>query len=147
MIKALILTLFLGACAHAPQPLEQTEGAPPESADAAVERAAEPVERTEERPPAPEPSKTTLRAGRRDPMLRANYVRTVLGAPTLKRREAPSEVWVYARDECVLFIYMDERLSTEDGGALVRHMEIGTPTFQAKQKDPVPCLKSAAMLR
>lgn len=145
MIKALILTLFLGACVHAPQPPEQTEPAPAESADAAVGQAEEPVERAEETP-APEPPKT-VRAGRRDPMLRANYVQTVLGAPTLKRRESPSEVWVYAQDECVLFIYLDERRSTEDGGALVRHMEIGTPTFQAKQKNPVPCLKSAAMLR
>ena len=136
MIKAFILKLFLGACVHAaPRSL------PP---DRAEQKQADVV--AAEIVPAPEPPKP-VRTGRQDPMLRANYVQTVLGKPTLKRREAPSEVWVYAQEECVLFIYLDERQATEDGGALVRHMEIGTPTFQAKRKDPVPCLKSAAMLR
>lgn len=87
---------------------------------------------------------TDTGAGRKDPLLKADYVLRVLGEPTVKRRETPSEVWVYAQSGCVLFIYMNEQ---DDGPSLVRHMEIGTPTFRATQKDSLSCLKTAAKLR
>lgn len=89
-------------------------------------------------------SRTAVKAGRKDPLLKADYVLRILGEPTVKRRETPSEVWVYAQSGCVLFIYMNEQ---DDGSALVRHMEIGTPTFRATRKDSLSCLKTAAKLR
>lgn len=85
-----------------------------------------------------------IRSGRKDPLLKADYVLAKLGKPSVKRYEAPSEVWVYPQDGCVLLIYMTEQ---KDGSMLVRHMEIGTPTFTAKEKDSVPCLNAAAKLR
>lgn len=90
---------------------------------------------------------SVIRSGRKDPLLKAGYVREVLGEPTLKRRDPPSEVWVYAQSGCVLFIYMDETDAPDLNEALVRHMEIGTPTFQATQKNSLPCLEKAAQLR
>ena len=89
-------------------------------------------------------SQTAVGSGRKDPLLKADYVLRVLGEPTVKRRETPSEVWVYAQSGCVLFIYMNEQ---DDGPSLVRHMEIGTPTFRATRKDSLSCLKTAAKLR
>lgn len=92
----------------------------------------------------PETVRTEVKTGRKDPLLKADYVLRVLGEPTVKRRETPSEVWVYAQSGCVLFIYMNEQ---DDGSSLVRHMEIGTPTFKATQKDSLSCLRTAAKLR
>ncbi len=90
---------------------------------------------------------SVIRSGRKDPLLKAGYVRDVLGEPALKRRDPPSEVWVYAQSGCVLFIYMDETDAADQSEALVRHMEIGTPTFRATQKNSLPCLEKAAQLR
>lgn len=87
---------------------------------------------------------SVVRSGRKDPLLKADYVLQILGEPTVKRREEPSEVWVYAQASCVLFIFMQDQT---EGAALVRHMEIGTPTFSATQKDSLPCLRMAAKLR
>lgn len=87
---------------------------------------------------------SVIRSGRRDPLLKADYVLSVLGEPSVKRYENPSEVWVYPQEGCVLFVYMNDQ---KDGSKLVRHMEIGTPTFKAKQKDSLPCLETAAGLR
>ena len=89
-------------------------------------------------------SDSAKRSGRKDPLLKSDYVLRILGQPTLRRREPPSEVWVYTQTGCVLFIYMND---LDDGSALVRHMEIGTPSFHAKQKDSLSCLKTAAKLR
>ncbi|MBR4127242.1 MAG: hypothetical protein IKR09_06695 [Alphaproteobacteria bacterium] len=85
-----------------------------------------------------------VRSGRKDPLLKAGYVLEVLGKPAVRRYEKPSEVWVYPQEKCVLFVYMADQA---DGSKLVRHMEIGTPTFKAKEKDSVPCLKEAVKLR
>ncbi|MBR1777195.1 MAG: hypothetical protein IJ752_01235 [Alphaproteobacteria bacterium] len=85
-----------------------------------------------------------IRSGRKDPLLKSDYVLSVLGEPSVKRYEKPSEVWVYAQTGCVLFIYMNDQ---EDGSKLVRHMEIGTPTFKARHKNSLPCLRTAAKLR
>lgn len=85
-----------------------------------------------------------IRSGRKDPLLKADYVLRVLGKPEVKRYEKPSEVWGYPQTGCVLFVYMTEQ---DDGSKLVRHMEIGTPTFKSKTKDSMPCLKMAAKLR
>jgi hypothetical protein len=98
---------------------------------------------TEKRSPAAKPE-VVIRSGRKDPLLKADYVLEILGEPAVKRYEASSEVLVYPQDGCVLFIYM---AGLEDGSKLVRHMEIGTPTFKAKEKDAVPCLKEAVKLR
>ena len=87
---------------------------------------------------------SVVRSGRKDPLLKADYVLQILGEPTVKRREEPSEVWVYTQAGCVLFIFMQDQ---KEGAALVRHMEIGTPTFSATQKDSLPCLRMAAKLR
>lgn len=85
-----------------------------------------------------------VRSGRKDPLLKADYVLEILGAPTVRRYEKPSEVWTYSQESCVLFVYMADQA---DGSKLVRHMEIGTPTFKAKEKNSVPCLREAAKLR
>ena len=77
---------------------------------------------------------------RENPILKADYVESVLGAPTVKRMESPSQVWVYAQNSCVLFVYMNQDNE-------VKHMEIGTPTFRATQKNSLPCLEKAAQLR
>lgn len=95
------------------------------------------------RPPAAKPE-TVLRSGRKDPLLKADYVLEILGEPEVRRYEKPSEVWGYPQEGCVLFVYMADQ---KDGTKLVRHMEIGTPTFKAKEKNSVPCLKEAAKLR
>lgn len=93
--------------------------------------------------PAPKPE-VVIRSGRRDPLLKADYVLEILGRPAVRRYEKPSEVWAYPQEGCVLFVYMADQ---EDGTKLVRHMEIGTPTFKAKEKDSLPCLKEASKLR
>ena len=95
------------------------------------------------RPAAAKPEVVVL-SGRKDPLLKADYVLEVLGEPAVKRNEKPSEVWTYPQEGCVLFVYMADQA---DGSKLVRYMEIGTPTFKAKEKDSVPCLKKAAKLR
>ena len=92
---------------------------------------------------APAP-KAVIRSGRKDPLLKSEYVFKKLGKPEVKRYEAPSEVWVYPQKGCVLLIYMTKQ---PDESLLVRHMEIGTPTFNSKEKDSVPCLRAAAKLR
>lgn len=114
---------FLAGCSHSP--VEET------------------VENREVKPSVVAP-RAVIRSGRKDPLLRADYVLKVLGVPDVRRREDPSEVWVYTEKECVLFVYLADR---DEGPALVRHMEIGTPTFQAKEKDSLPCLRAAARLR
>lgn len=81
---------------------------------------------------------------RKDPILRADYVRDVLGEPTVKRRENPTEVWVYAQSSCVLFIYMNKQSEEEK---LVKHMEIGYPSFNATEKNSTDCLRQAAKLK
>lgn len=81
---------------------------------------------------------------RKDPVLKADHVLTVLGEPTVIRREKPSQVWVYSQAECVLFIYMDEQ---SENAVQVKHMEIGTPSFGAADKNAVACLRTAAKLR
>lgn len=101
------------------------------------------VGKTEKRPSVAKPE-VVIRSGRKDPLLKADYVFEILGKPTVKRYEKPSEVWVYPQEGCVLFVYMTEQ---SDETMLVRHMEIGTPTFKAKEKDSLPCLKEAAKLR
>lgn len=85
-----------------------------------------------------------IRSGRKDPLLKAGYILEILGKPAVKRYEKPSEVWGYPHEGCVLFVYMTDQ---EDGSKLVRHMEIGTPTFKAREKDALPCLNEAAKLR
>lgn len=85
-----------------------------------------------------------IRSGRKDPLLKAAYVLEILGKPDVRRYEKPSEVWGYSQEECVLFVYMTEQT---DGSLLVKHMEIGTPTFKAKEKNSLPCLIDAAKLR
>lgn len=97
----------------------------------------------EEHVPAAKPE-VVIRSGRKDPLLKADYVLEILGRPAVRRYEKPSEIWVYPKEECVLFVYMADQ---EDGSKLVRHMEIGTPTFKAREKDSLPCLKEAARLR
>ncbi len=114
---------FLAGCSHSP-----VEGA---------------VEKKAVKPPVTVPQ-AVIRSGRKDPLLKADYVLQVLGQPDVKRREVPSEVWAYTEKDCVLFIYLADQ---DEGAALVRHMEIGTSTFQAKEKDSLPCLRAAARLR
>ncbi|MBO4644170.1 MAG: hypothetical protein J5716_06155 [Alphaproteobacteria bacterium] len=103
----------------------------------------EPAAGAVEHIPAPKPE-VVIRSGRKDPLLKADYVLEILGRPAVRRYEKPSEVWVYPQEGCVLFVYMADQ---EDGSKLVRHMEIGTPTFKTKEKDSVPCLKEAVKLR
>ena len=109
------------------------------SENISTESASSPVEHI----PAPKPE-VVIRSGRKDPLLKADYVFEILGKPAIRRYEKPSEVWVYPQEGCVLFVYMADQ---EDGSKLVRHMEIGTPTFKSKEKDSVPCLKEAVKLR
>ena len=113
-------------------------------AGCASEKAVAPTAKeAEKHVPAAKPE-VVIRSGRKDPLLKADYVFEILGKPGVKRYEKPSEVWVYPQEECVLFVYMTEQ---SDATMLVRHMEIGTPTFKAKEKNSVPCLKEAAKLR
>ena len=95
------------------------------------------------RPSAAKPE-VVIRSGRKDPLLKADFVLEVLGEPSVKRYEKPSEVWTYSQESCVLFVYMVDQA---DGSKLVRYMEIGTPTFKAKEKNSVPCLREASKLR
>ena len=97
----------------------------------------------ENRQPAAKPE-NVIRSGRKDPLLKAGYVLEVLGKPDVKRYEKPSEVWTYSKQGCVLFVYMVDQA---DGSKLVRHMEIGTPNFKAKEKNSLPCLREASKLR
>lgn len=127
MKKAFLIVVFcfLSACAGVPKDLPV-------------------VAKDENVSSSPVRPESVVRSGRKDPLLKADYVLQVLGKPTVRRREDPSEVWVYAQTGCVLFIFMNDQA---DGSALVRHMEIGTPTFNATQKDSLPCLRTAAKLR
>lgn len=77
-------------------------------------------------------------------ILNADHILNVLGEPTVKRRESPAEVWVYSQESCVLFIYMNDKI---ENPARVKHMEIGTPSFNAEEKKSLPCLKMASRLR
>lgn len=77
---------------------------------------------------------------RANPILKADYVEAVLGAPTVKRMESPSQVWVYAQNSCVLFVYMNQDNE-------VKHMEIGTPNYASAEKSSMDCLQTAAKLR
>lgn len=77
---------------------------------------------------------------RENPILKADYVESVLGAPTVKRMESPSQVWVYAQNSCVLFVYMNQDNE-------VKHMEIGTPNYESTEKSSMDCLQTAAKLR
>ena len=77
---------------------------------------------------------------RENPILKADYVESVLGAPTVKRMESPSQVWVYAQNSCVLFVYMNQDNE-------VKHMEIGTPNYGSTEKSSMDCLQTAAKLR
>lgn len=77
---------------------------------------------------------------RENPILKADYVESVLGAPTVKRMESPSQVWVYAQNSCVLFVYMNQNNE-------VKHMEIGTPNYGSTEKSSTDCLQTAAKLR
>lgn len=113
------------------------------TAGCAVENGSVPNDESKRNMSAAKPE-VVIRSGRKDPLLKADYVLKILGQPAVRRYEKPSEVWVYPQEGCVLFVYMTDQ---EDGTKLVRHMEIGTPTFKAKEKDSVPCLKKAAKLR
>ena len=75
----------------------------------------------------------------RPPVLKADYVAEVLGEPALKRRETPSEMWVYAAKTCVLFVYFNA-----DGE--VKHMDIGEPSNKAPHQGR-ECLIMAGKLR
>lgn len=77
---------------------------------------------------------------RENPILKADYVEAMLGAPTVKRMESPSQVWVYAQNSCVLFVYMNQDNE-------VKHMEIGTPNYGSTEKSSMDCLQTAAKLR
>ena len=134
LLLSFILCSVLTGCATAPDDLT-----PPETDDAENAPAADKTESV----PAPDPE-AVIRSGRKDPLLKSDYVLEVLGRPAVKRYEKPTEIWTYPQEGCVLFIYMEDR---PDGSKLVRHMEIGTPTFKAKEKDSVPCLKEAVKLR
>ena len=138
MKKALLSVLLSFTAACATDAAVQT----PAPAVASVEKEKAAPVHTHARAP-----ESVIRSGRKDPLLKAGYVLDVLGKPALKRRDPPSEVWVYAQSGCVLFIYMDETEAADQSEALVRHMEIGTPTFRATQKNSLPCLEKAAQLR
>ena len=77
-------------------------------------------------------------------ILNADRILSVLGEPTVRRFEAPSEVWVYSQPSCVLFIYMNDK---GEPSPRVRHMEIGTPSFGIREKQSADCLKLASRLR
>ena len=83
-------------------------------------------------------------APRRPVVLNADRILSVLGEPDVRRFEAPSEVWIYSRPSCVLFIYMDSKGETSPR---VRHMEIGTPSFGVSEKESADCLRLAEKLR
>ena len=82
-------------------------------------------------------------AARKPVLINEGRILEKLGEPTLKRREDPAEVWVYSREKCVLFIYMNE---TGTQNARVTHMEIGKPSKTAAQKESRACLKMASRL-
>jgi len=83
---------------------------------------------------------SVARSHRENPILKADYVEATLGAPTVKRMENPSQVWVYAQNSCVLFVYMNQDNE-------VKHMEIGTPNYGSTEKVSTDCLQTAAKLR
>lgn len=86
-----------------------------------------------------ERNKTT----RSSALIDSDYVLKKLGEPTLKRREDPSEIWVYTHDKCVLFIYMND-VGTDS--SRIMHMAIGHPSQDMKEKESRPCLKKASRL-
>ena len=136
LLLSFILCSVLTGCATAPDDLTPPETDKGENATAENEDKVESV-------PAPDPE-AVFRSGRKDPLLKSGYVLEILGKPAVKRYEKPTEIWTYPQEGCVLFVYMEDR---PDGSKLVRHMEIGTPTFKAKEKDSLPCLEEAAKLR
>lgn len=92
----------------------------------------------------PPPVKGAAVKPRRPIILNADRILSVLGEPTVRRFESPSEVWVYSQPSCVLFIYMNDK---GEPSPRVRHMEIGTPSFGIREKQSVDCLKLASRLR
>ncbi|MCQ2966706.1 MAG: hypothetical protein MJ250_08240 [Alphaproteobacteria bacterium] len=77
---------------------------------------------------------------RKTPILSSEYVVKKIGEPKIKRKENDAQVWIYPENQCILFIYVGD----DD---LVKHMEIGNPTMDTDEKDPLPCLKKAGKLR
>ena len=77
---------------------------------------------------------------RKSPILSSEYVIEKIGEPQIKRKEKDAQVWIYPEKQCILFIYVSD-------DNLVKHMEIGNPTMNATEKDPLPCLKKAGKLR
>lgn len=92
----------------------------------------------------PQPVNGAAVKPRRPIILNADRILSVLGEPTVRRFEAPSEVWVYSQPSCVLFIYMNDK---GEPSPRVRHMEIGTPSFGIREKQSADCLKLASRLR
>lgn len=120
-MKKLICGVFLFLTACAPIPAELPVVAEPVSRDQAASA----------------PAKKKI-------ILNADRILTVLGEPTVKRFEAPAEVWVYSQPSCVLFIYMN---AGQGRPSRVRHMEIGTPSFGVSEKQSAACLALASRLR
>ena len=122
MKQLVFLSLFaLSACQSAPTELPVVEQ------DAMIE-------------PQNESAVSVAETHRKNLILKADYVEATLGAPTVKRMENPSQVWVYAQNSCVLFVYMNQDNE-------VKHMEIGTPNYGSTEKVSTDCLQTAAKLR
>lgn len=70
--------------------------------------------------------------------MRAEEISSLLGQPTLLRQEPPAQVWQYASDDCVLYVFL-YRNHRDTGRSRVRYVESRDPATAAREPTP-PCV-------
>ncbi len=70
--------------------------------------------------------------------MRAKEISSLLGQPTLLRHEPPAQVWQYASDDCVLYVFL-YRNRRDTGRSRVRYVESRDPATAAREPTP-PCI-------
>ena len=93
----------------------------------------------------PETGATTAQSQkkRKPVVLTKKHILKRLGEPKVTRKESPAEVWVYAENSCVLYIYLQGSQTQEPR---VAHMEIGAPALADIPQDSTACLNMATRL-
>jgi hypothetical protein len=69
----------------------------------------------------------------------AKEISSLLGKPTLRHRESPGQVWQYAADDCVLYVFLYNSRTKAADPARVRYVESRDPNTAAREPT-LPCV-------
>lgn len=123
LVQAAVAALALGACAapglDARQATRDAEGLKPMLGPIAARPRLDPILRFDTDP-------------RQLIGLDGSQVTVLLGRPTLKRRDAPAEIWQYAGRDCVLMLFLYDQ--PKAGKTQVDHVEV-RPKAGARSTD------------